>query len=357
MTIWDTYPPDYRSKTVQAIQAAVRSGDCVSLLGLSGAGKSNLLGFLAHRASFPGQGKFLLVDCNRLPDGEVNSLFRLIRSDLDDNSPAPAEHSALERTIGDFLSSPDSRLCLLLDRFDRLDLSPGGPLPGNLRALRDAFKYALTLVAATRHPLDPQTELSELFFGHTIWLGPLDENDARWSISTYAARRGLSWNEDIVKKILQVTWGYPALLRSVAEALAAGSSLDIDVLLKQPAVQHRITEFWSDHPTAEEIHCSGLEGQPLLEQGRQSLVNRLDPSRFTAKEYLLLVYFQNHPGVVCEKDDLIRAVWPEDRVFDQGVRDDSLAQLVRRLREKIEPDASHPVQVLSIPGRGYKFTP
>ncbi|HLE30620.1 MAG TPA: helix-turn-helix domain-containing protein [Anaerolineales bacterium] len=39
----------------------------------------------------------------------------------------------------------------------------------------------------------------------------------------------------------------------------------------------------------------------------------------------------------------------------RGVRDDSLAQLVRRLREKIEPDPANPRHIHTVPGRGYRF--
>jgi DNA-binding winged helix-turn-helix (wHTH) protein len=60
---------------------------------------------------------------------------------------------------------------------------------------------------------------------------------------------------------------------------------------------------------------------------------------------------------VCEKDDLIRAVWPEDRGIESGVRDDSLAQLVRRSREKFEPDAGSPRYIQTVPGWGYHFVP
>jgi DNA-binding winged helix-turn-helix (wHTH) protein len=81
-----------------------------------------------------------------------------------------------------------------------------------------------------------------------------------------------------------------------------------------------------------------------------------DTSHLTAKENSLLRYFLSHPDEVCEKDDLIRAVWPEDKVFERGVRDDSLAQLVRRLREKIEPDPANPHYIHTVPGRGYRFT-
>jgi hypothetical protein len=55
------------------------------------------------------------------------------------------------------------------------------------------------------------------------------------------------------------------------------------------------------------------------------------------------------------KAQLARAVWSEDRVYSRGVRDDSLAQLVRRLREKIEPDPAHPRFILTVPGRGYRY--
>jgi len=49
MSVWDSYPPDYRAAEVRAITGATRAGECVSVVGLSGAGKSNLLGFLADR--------------------------------------------------------------------------------------------------------------------------------------------------------------------------------------------------------------------------------------------------------------------------------------------------------------------
>jgi DNA-binding winged helix-turn-helix (wHTH) protein len=104
-----------------------------------------------------------------------------------------------------------------------------------------------------------------------------------------------------------------------------------------------------------------LEGNPLLAGGKPAVwipqrgVAAFDSSILTAKENLLLNYLRLHPGEVCEKDDLIRAVWPEDRIYEHGIRDDSLAQLVRRLREKIESDPSQPRFIHTVPGRGYRF--
>jgi DNA-binding response OmpR family regulator len=88
-----------------------------------------------------------------------------------------------------------------------------------------------------------------------------------------------------------------------------------------------------------------------------ALQSDFDTSRLTAKEALLFEYLRSHPGQVCTKDELVQAVWPEDQIYEQGVRDDSLAQLVRRTRIKIEPDPSTPLYLHTIPGRGYKFTP
>jgi DNA-binding winged helix-turn-helix (wHTH) protein len=49
------------------------------------------------------------------------------------------------------------------------------------------------------------------------------------------------------------------------------------------------------------------------------------------------------------KNNLISAVWPEDLVYGRGLNDNSLAQLVCRLREKIEPNPSHSRQIQTVP--------
>jgi DNA-binding winged helix-turn-helix (wHTH) protein len=58
---------------------------------------------------------------------------------------------------------------------------------------------------------------------------------------------------------------------------------------------------------------------------------------------------------LCKKDDLVQAIWPEEIIFEKGVRDESLAQLVRRLRVKIEADAAEPEYIHTVPGRGYLY--
>lgn len=368
MTVWDTYPSDYRSTEVGLILRTVQAGECVSLVGLSGAGKSNLLGFLANR---PPQGgpHFVLVDCNRLAGLAPEAFFHLIRRALGDVQAASDELAALESALGHHLAG-NGALCLLLDRFDAGRTNHAGnndpdgvpsavtlatpAIAMNLRALRDAYKYDLTYVIATRRPLDPHSELAELFYAHTLWLGPLSESDAHWNVARYASRKNLAWDEATTAAILDASRGYPSFLRAACEAVADGAPLDVASLCGHAALQRRLEEFWADQPSDDEIRLSGLARHPLL--GEWPLPAACTNVRLTAKERVLLEYFQQHEGQVCEKDDLIRAVWPEDKIFARGVRDDSLAQLIRRLREKVEPDPAMPRHIHTVSGRGYRYT-
>ena len=362
MSTWDDYPADYRAAEVQAIQNAVNSGECVAVVGLSGVGKSNLFGYLAHRPPAGNHWRYVLVDGNRLAEPSAGSFLRLMHQALEAawplSSTVDQESDALASLEVAVSARLDGAVCflldlsLLLDRDGRLRDAHGQSLWGNLRALRDRRKYALVYVVATRHQLPRDNELAELFFGHTLWLGPLSEGDARWNVTRYAERTGQRWGADQVAAIIAASGGYPALLRGVCEACAAGTPATTEALVRQEAVAARIQEFWADRPEQSELAAAGLLSIALLMGTRP---HNFDTAQLTAKEHRLLQVFEARSGQVCEKDDLIRAVWPEDQVFDSGVRDDSLAQLVRRLREKIEADAGHPRYIQTVPGRGYRF--
>ena len=355
MSAWDEYPQDYRLSQVQAILSAVQAGESAALVGLSGSGKSNLLGYLAHRWGQAGsRPRLVLVDCNRLAEASAEGFFRLVRAALGDQGAAVDELGALEAALARQLAEA-SPLGLLLDRFDALAGRKDAAIYSNLRALRDTHKYELAYVIATRHPLDPHNELAELFFAHTIWLGPLNESDIVWNVQRYAARKALTWDSSVTLQIAALSGGYPAFLRAVCEAHALGCPLRPADLRQHPAVQRRLDEFWADQPQAATLRLCGLNDNPLLSASRAP--GQIDTTQLTAKEHALWEYMKAHPGQVCEKDDLIRAVWPEDRIFERGIRDDSLAQLVRRLREKVEPDPSNPRLIQTVAGRGYRFFP
>lgn len=381
MRSWNAYPEDYRAAEVQQILRAVCSGECAAVIGLSGSGKSNLVGFLLNRAK-TGQNcpQLAPVDCNRLAEPTATAFFDLLLRAMEKLSPEGARAEGGSRNALEVLESAIERslaggqgVCLVMDRFDALyDLPAFHSIASNLRALRDSFKYQLTYLTAARRPLDASTELAELFFGCTVWLGPMARSDAAWSARRDLERYGLAASEANVDRLVKLSWGYPSLLRAACEAFAAGAMLDEQALGAHPAVQRRVVEFWSDRPDRQMVRLSGLDGHPWLEQPAGTQVGEpaaagqagpesvsppaaFDTTRLTAKENLLLRMLIEHAGQVCEKDDLIRAVWPEDVIYEQGIRDESLAQLVRRLRVKIESDPAEPRHIHTVPGRGYLF--
>jgi DNA-binding response OmpR family regulator len=71
----------------------------------------------------------------------------------------------------------------------------------------------------------------------------------------------------------------------------------------------------------------------------------------TAQEFKLLKFFAKTPGRVVSREELLNEVWgyenyPTTRTVDNHIL---------RLRQKLEPDPSHPRFFLTIHGAGYKF--
>jgi DNA-binding response OmpR family regulator len=69
-------------------------------------------------------------------------------------------------------------------------------------------------------------------------------------------------------------------------------------------------------------------------------------------EALVLEFFSANPGVVFKREELLAV----SRVRQHaGKTDRSVDMLIRRLRQKIEPDPAEPVFIRTVWGRGYTF--
>ncbi|NRZ12499.1 DNA-binding response OmpR family regulator [Clostridium beijerinckii] len=73
----------------------------------------------------------------------------------------------------------------------------------------------------------------------------------------------------------------------------------------------------------------------------------------TAKEYALLDKLFSNKGNIVTIDALCKAVW-NDNFFGY---ENTLMVHIRRLREKIETEPSHPKYLLTVRGLGYKLVP
>jgi DNA-binding response OmpR family regulator len=76
------------------------------------------------------------------------------------------------------------------------------------------------------------------------------------------------------------------------------------------------------------------------------------PIALSPKEKALFDLLFDRAGQVLSKQEIAAVVWPEYRA---PVHDYQIESLVKRLREKLEPDPRDPVLVLTVRGHGYKL--
>jgi DNA-binding response OmpR family regulator len=75
--------------------------------------------------------------------------------------------------------------------------------------------------------------------------------------------------------------------------------------------------------------------------------------QLTAREFDLLAFLARHTGQVFTRDQLMNSVWDYDFPGEEG----TVTVQIRRLREKIEVDASRPRHLKTVWGVGYKLDP
>ncbi len=83
------------------------------------------------------------------------------------------------------------------------------------------------------------------------------------------------------------------------------------------------------------------------------MVVRGEDVELTATEFNLLHFMAQHPRQVFSRDRLLENVCG----FSEYVDPSTVTVHIRRLREKIEEDASRPRHLLTVWGVGYKFDP
>jgi DNA-binding winged helix-turn-helix (wHTH) protein len=311
---WAEFPKSYCTEDVQTLLSWVAAGESGTIVGWSGTGKSNLLGFLAIRADvtglhLPGDSDrycFLLLDVNSLPEVTVSAFYRGMLQALYEATKALREptrdgmaalyhdHIVLQdpfllyqavKAGLHFLCAEEGRYAVwLLDRFDAAFRQFDRPFFDSLRALRDAFKGRLCYLVATRHELarlrDP-TEVSEFYdivATNTWWVRPLGYTDARWVITRAERRWGVSFSDSHVEQLIALTGGHPRLLRIACDILARESkqgkrsAIGESDLLARSEIQRECQEIWGDLEEEERQTLRGIVlGTPVEQLSSEAL--------------------------------------------------------------------------------------
>lgn len=282
-------PLAFRQELLQRLAPALRAGECCSLIGTSGAGKSNLARFVKRvdvRRRYWDQQPVLivLVDSHSLVFGEqppeyvvAELMMHRLIMELE-SLTLTAEISAwasnlYERVVAQpspqlalrYLERLCARLCdeqqvqivFVFDQFEDLWQTIGARFFLNLRNLRDQFKYQLVYLVMTRTRLQRlRTDLVaveafwELFSTHVFGLGMYSAEDASHMLERLAQRRSVALDAAVRDACLTLSGRHPSLLRAVFWQLCDDASRarnsDRLALLDAPPVAEECQKIWSD---------------------------------------------------------------------------------------------------------------
>jgi DNA-binding response OmpR family regulator len=105
--------------------------------------------------------------------------------------------------------------------------------------------------------------------------------------------------------------------------------------------------------------AAGADARPIafadvvLDPAAREARKRGEPLALTLKEFDLLLFLASNPRQVFSRDQLMDRVWGYQSAHDTG----TVTVHVRRLRTKVEDDASRPRHLETVFGAGYRFTP
>ena len=287
MSEYPLRPLSYRAELLNQVMPSLRAGECCSLVGVSGVGKSNLVRFLRRRDVQDAYWKtdttwVILIDTYGLVLAEQSVEFvvmelmihRLIMeiesralsseiamwaSDLHARLCAqPSAHMALrdlERLCARLCEANGVQIVFVFDQFEDLWQMAEARFFLNLRSLRDQFKYQVVYMVITREVLqrtcqDRQATEAfwELFAGHVYGLGMYDGDDARVMLERLAERRGVALDPALQRQVMRAGGRHPGLMRALYWELSQAPPIDRDDadLLRFPAVAEECEKIWND---------------------------------------------------------------------------------------------------------------
>jgi DNA-binding response OmpR family regulator len=118
-----------------------------------------------------------------------------------------------------------------------------------------------------------------------------------------------------------------------------------ELVLRIAAVLRRATDAVS---TAAAL----VDGDLVVDPGARAARRDGAPLALTGREFDLLAFLLAHPGRAYTRAELLAEVWGWE-FGDQS----TVTVHVRRLREKIEPDPTHPHRIATVWGTGYRYDP
>lgn len=282
-------------------------------------------------------------------------------------------------------------------RFDRLKEVVTTELFGNLQGLKDAANRKVSYVFTSFRGLTDLapnvfTKSSVSLFARNMYIRPAEKTDTKVILNTYKERYKLSFSESLESSLFEVADGYVQYLHLALISLhETGTKLKnkqeiFDFLSKDERILLQSEELWESLEAGEQnvllkvvkeqevssderkiasylwdtgfvVKMQGKDSvfSPLFThylKQRQIVTDKGAGVELSKKEHLLFTALKNKENVICEREEIIQAVWPEVEEF--GVSDWAIDRLVARLRVKLKSQNAK-FEIQTVKTRGYKM--
>jgi len=282
-------------------------------------------------------------------------------------------------------------------RFDRLREVVTPEFFGNLQGLRDTTNRKVSFVFTSFRGLtdlapDVFTKSSVALFARNMYIRPAEKKDTKAIFDTYKARYKLIFPSALETSLFEIVDGYVQYLQLALISLhESGKTFKskqeiLDFLSLDERIMLQSEELWESMNSVEKnILLKVKKNQKINPEERKSASYLWDSGFVTEnnqkieifsplfshylkqrqidkknivgvdlskKEHLLFTFLKSKIGEICEREEIIQAVWSEIKEF--GVSDWAIDRLVARLRVKLKSQKAK-FEIQTVKTRGYKM--
>lgn len=282
-------------------------------------------------------------------------------------------------------------------RFDRLKEIVTQEFFGNLQGLKDAANQKLSYVFTSFKRLADLvpsvfTKSSLSLFAQNMYIKPAEKEDTKIIFDTYQEKYKLDFSSALENSLFEVVDGYVQYLQlSLISFHEAGIKVKnkeeiFEFLSSDERINLQSEELWESLESSEKNILLKLEKAQGISEDEKKEASYLWDTGFivnvggkdemfsslfshylkqkqmhkngnsnvelSKKENSLFNFLKSKVGNVCEREEIIKAVWPEVEEF--GVSDWAIDRLVARLRVKLKSQNAK-FEIQTVKTRGYKM--
>lgn len=286
---------------------------------------------------------------------------------------------------------------LFFIRFDRLKEIVTPELFGNLQGVKDSANRKVSFIFTSFKGLtdiapDVFTKSSVALFARNMFVRPAEKKDTKIIFDTYKERYRLIFPQTLETSFFEIVDGYVQYLQLALISFHESGKIFkskqeiFDFLSTDERIMLQSEELWESLNDAEQNILLKVEKNqaispeekksaaylwdcgfisedrektavfsPLFNhylKQRQLTKNNGSGVELSKKEHLLFTYLKSRIGNICEREEIIQAVWAE--VEEVGISDWAIDRLVARLRIKLKSQNSK-FEIQTVKTRGYKM--